>query len=61
MFFRVFQEFRDPQDLMERKAREDPEESLVLQEPVEHLASVYVSHPKFNHITLFSVILRFVC
>lgn len=48
VFSRVFQEFRDLQDLMVRRAREEPEESLVLQEAVEHLASAYVSYPKCN-------------
>lgn len=39
---RVLQEFRDPQDLLVRRAREDQEESLVLQEAVEFPESVYV-------------------
>lgn len=32
---RVLLEFKDPQDLLVRRAREEPEESLVLLEPVE--------------------------
>lgn len=43
VFSRVLQEFKDPQDPLVRRAREEPEESLVLQEPVEPLESVYVS------------------
>ena len=43
VFSRVPQDFRDPQDLPVRRAREEPEESPVLEEPVEHLESVYVS------------------
>lgn len=33
--------FRDPQDLLVRRAKEDPEENPVLQVPVEPLESVY--------------------
>jgi len=43
VFSRVLQVFRDPQDLPVRKAREEPEESLVRQEVVEPLESVYAS------------------
>lgn len=32
---------RDPQDLLVRKAREEPEENLVLRALVEHLENVY--------------------
>lgn len=42
-FFRVLQEFRDPQDLLVRRAREEPEESLVLQEAVEPPERGYTS------------------
>lgn len=44
LFYRVFQEFRDPLDLLVRRAREEPEESLVLQEPVVALEREYASH-----------------
>ena len=44
VFSRVLQEFRDPQDLPVRRAREEQEESLVLQEPVELLEREYASH-----------------
>lgn len=43
-FSRVLQEFKDPQDLLVRRAREEQEESLVLEEPVELLESEYASH-----------------
>lgn len=41
---RVLQEFKDPQDLLVRRAREEPEESLVLLEAVEPPEREYVSH-----------------
>lgn len=41
---RVLLEFRDPLEHLVRKAREEPEESLVLQEAVEPLESEYASH-----------------
>lgn len=41
VFHRVLQVFRDPQDLLVRRAKEEPEENPVLQVPVEHLESVY--------------------
>lgn len=40
-FTRVLQEFRDPQDLPVRRAREDQEESLVLPDLVEPPENVY--------------------
>lgn len=40
---RVPLEFKDPQDLLVRRAREEPEGSLVLLEPVEHLERGYES------------------
>lgn len=43
LFSRALQVLQDPQDLMEKKAREEPEESLVLQVLVDHLENVYVS------------------
>lgn len=43
LFCRVLQEFRDPLVLLVRRAREEPEESLVLQVAVESLESEYVS------------------
>ena len=48
VFPRVPQEFKDPQDLLVRRAREEPEESLVLQEAVDLLESVYVSYLIFH-------------
>lgn len=44
MFFRALQEFKEPPDHPVRKAREDPEESLELQEPVELLENEYAFH-----------------
>lgn len=46
---RVPQEFKDPQDLLVRRAREEPEESLVLQESVDPLEREYVT---YHHIVL---------
>lgn len=48
VFSRVLQEFRDPQDLLVRRAREEQEESLVLQEAVELLEREYASHLIFT-------------
>lgn len=48
VFSRVLQEFRDPQDLLVRRAREEQEESQVLQEAVELLEREYVSHLIFT-------------
>lgn len=45
---RVPQEFKDPQDLLVRRAREDLEESPVLQEAVELLEREYASHLIFT-------------
>lgn len=47
-FSRVLQEFKDPQDLLVRRAREEQEESQVLQEAVELLEREYVSHLIFT-------------
>lgn len=40
---RVPLEFKDPQDLLVRRAKEEPEESLVLLEPVEFRERGYES------------------
>lgn len=56
---RVLQVLRDPQDLQVRREKEEPEENLVLQVPVEPLESVYVfpvninlSYSLFYHLFL---------
>ena len=49
--YRVLQEFRDPQDLLVRRAREEQEESLALQEAVELPEREYASHLIFIFIS----------
>lgn len=48
VFSRVLQEYKDPLDLLVRRAREEPEESLVLQESVELPEREYASHLIFT-------------
>lgn len=54
LFARVLQEFKDLQDLLVRKAREDPEESLVLLEAVVVLERGYA--PKYNYYNFHNII-----
>lgn len=55
---RVPLEFKDPQDLLVRRVREEPEASLVPLEPVEHLEREYASQLIITFCTAMFTIQR---